>query len=275
MPAGTQEKPRLNETIEVNGAFAESNDARHDPAELRRRVDASGYLFFRGLANKAQLLELRRTILELCREHGFLDPKAPLMDGIYRGGPFPDNHREYMPMYRKLQATAVFNEFSRSKEIMALFGDLLGGEVLAHPRNIARVSWPGDVNNTTQAHQDFHYIRGTPETFTAWIPCGDCPPELGGICVLEGSHRQGFIQHVPAVGAGGNGIATRGMPYRWLSTDYRAGDVVLFHSYTIHGALPNLSPNRLRLSLDYRYQRADQEVDPSSLVPHLTVSAKR
>ena len=40
----------------------------------------------------------------------------------------------------------------------------------------------------------------------------------------------------------------------WQSADLDLGDVLLFSSHTIHRALPNLTPTRLRISVDYRYR---------------------
>jgi hypothetical protein len=246
--------------------FAESQ-AHEEAAVLRERLARDGYLFLRGLVPPERLLEVRRDILGLCREHGWLDAQAPLLDGVYAGGPFPDMATGYMPLYRRLIKLASFNGCSRAPEIVGLFERLLGRPVLAHPRNIARISFPGHHAYTTQPHQDFFYIRGTPATYTTWIPLGDCPRELGGLALLEGSHRGGFLPHERTIGAGGSGVRTEGMGLRWLSSDYRLGDLVLFHSYTIHAALDNDTADRLRLSLDYRYQRADESVDPSSLLP--------
>jgi len=44
-----------------------------------------------------------------------------------------------------------------------------------------------------------------------------------------------------------------------------AGDVLIFHSLTVHAAAPNLS-DRLRLSLDCRFQDARRVLNPSNLV---------
>lgn len=256
------------ERIQPVAAFRESCPRTEDPRLLRERLKQEGYLFVRGLVNVDQLTELRRQILELCREHGWLAPHAPLLDGIYSGVPFPNYTHEYMPMYRKLIKLELFNAFARSKELMDFFGLLLEGEVLCHPRTIGRVSFPRHYSFTTQPHQDFHYIRGTPETYTAWLPVGDCPRELGGLALLEGSHGSGYLPHGKAIGAGGSGVRTESLGMRWLASDFKAGDAIVFHSHTIHGALDNHTPDRLRLSLDYRYQRAGENIDPASLKPH-------
>ena len=49
---------------------------------------------------------------------------------------------------------------------------------------------------------------------------------------------------------------------RWLTTDYRAGDVLCFTMQTLHGALDNNSPQgRCRLSSDSRYQAEGEPLD--------------
>jgi hypothetical protein len=45
----------------------------------------------------------------------------------------------------------------------------------------------------------------------------------------------------------------------------RAGDVLIFHSLTVHEALPNLS-DQLRISLDCRFQNYRRAVNPGVLV---------
>src|SRR5690242_5562261 len=62
--------------------FRVSNDALNDPEELRRRIDAEGYLFFRSLQDADKLRALRRDILGVLREGGWVRPGTDLMDGI-------------------------------------------------------------------------------------------------------------------------------------------------------------------------------------------------
>ncbi len=45
--------------------------------------------------------------------------------------------------------------------------------------------------------------------------------------------------------------------------------MLFFHSHTVHKALPNDSPDRLRLSVDFRYQSAAEPVCDQALEPHL------
>jgi ectoine hydroxylase-related dioxygenase (phytanoyl-CoA dioxygenase family) len=152
---------------------------------------------------------------------------------------------------------------------MAIARGLLRDEVLVHPRRIGRMAWPNYVEATTPAHQDHFYIRGSVETYSCWTPLGACPAELGGLAVAPGTHRRGYLDHtVHHAGAvGGRGVPEEDIQ-EWHTADYAPGDALFFHAYTIHKALPNRTPDRLRLSTDNRYQRKDDQIDPGALEPH-------
>jgi hypothetical protein len=47
---------------------------------------------------------------------------------------------------------------------------------------------------------------------------------------------------------------------RWLTTEYRASDVLIFSIFTVHASLDNQS-DRVRISSDSRYQLASDPVD--------------
>jgi hypothetical protein len=107
-------------------------------------------------------------------------------------------------------------------------------------------------------------MNGDPECFTVWIPLHDCPIDVGPLQILEGSHRLGIIRHedenlhVPEIPAeavtGGD----------WVGGPINAGDVLIFHSLTVHAASPNRS-DRLRISMDCRFQNCGRAIHPGNL----------
>jgi hypothetical protein len=68
--------------IQVSGEFRVSNDAIKDPAELRRRIQEEGYLFFKGLQDKDKLTSLRRDMLTVMMDGGWLVEGTDPADGI-------------------------------------------------------------------------------------------------------------------------------------------------------------------------------------------------
>ncbi len=249
--------------------FLISDASTEDAQTLRERMQREGYLFFRGLISVPEIRQTRAEILKWCAVEGWLQPGAEPMEGIAATGvahtePNPD----YMAVYDKVLRGEAFNTLAHDAGLLAVLRLLFEEEPLPHARNIARILFPQNTLHTTPAHQDYLHIQGTEETYTAWIPLGDCPRDLGSLIVMPGSHRAGVCSVHRAYGAGGVGIDTEALPYGWAGSDFEVGDVVLFHSLTVHKALPNLSLDRLRLSVDFRYQPLSHPVAASSLKPH-------
>ena len=258
---------RMN--AEPMAAFVVSNDLLDDPPALRDRLAADGYLFFRGIGPKDKILAARRDVLRLCHDAGWCDP-----DGRWSGaGPFTEGDAEYMAVYRHVIKLPSFLAVPEDPALVAVMASALDAPPMLHRLRIGRITFPNNISQTTAAHQDHWYIRGAEETYTIWTPLGDCPRELGGLAVLPGSHRAGFIEHRfhAEKKYAGHGLQDDQLPpppATWATSDFAAGDILLFHSLTIHKALPNLTPDRLRISTDNRYQRAGDEIADISKGTH-------
>ncbi|MEQ7128367.1 phytanoyl-CoA dioxygenase family protein [Actinopolymorpha sp. B11F2] len=157
---------------------------------------------------------------------------------------------------------------------------LLGGAIRHYDYTWMRAVVPG---RGTAPHGDVVFMgRGTHNVYTAWVPLGDADFTLGGLMVLEGSHRRGQIvdDYAPrdvdtyCQNTDGeddlsrfNGTLSRDpvrlreeFGGRWLTTEFRAGDLLTFSIYLVHASLDNRS-DRIRLSSDSRYQLASEPVD--------------
>ena len=71
----------------------------------------------------------------------------------------------------------------------------------------------------------------------------------------DGIQNSGHIGHDPVK------LQSFDQRSQWVTTDFRAGDVVVLTMHTIHSSLHNVSPNRLRLSCDVRFQPASEPFD--------------
>ena len=147
---------------------------------------------------------------------------------------------------------------------------VINGPVLPHPQKIARLWFPKYTDHTTPIHQDFVHFQGVYDTYTCWAPVGDCPIDLGGLAILPGTHKINAVhEHHFSLGAGALAIREEELPDNWVTTDYEIGDSLIFHSLTVHQALPNVTEDRLRVSLDNRYQSAEFAIAGHMLEPHL------
>lgn len=139
--------------------------------------------------------------------------------------------------------------------------------MFALPLTIARIAFPRDNDNGTQPHQDWLYVGGSTEIISCWAPLGDVSIEVGGLKILKGSHKAGFLAPRPAPGPGGNTVDVD-PTLEWLQGDYRAGDLLLFKALTVHGAAENHTPDKIRLFMDFRYAGLSHTISQHWLEPH-------
>lgn len=257
--------------------FKNATPLLDDPPALRERAQQDGFLFFRGLLPRAEVMNLRRQFLEILDRHGWLQKGRDLMDGIGDPEAVARIPREEIAFcgvgipreaYAEVQKLEDFHALAHHPALMELYTKLFNGEVLPHPRNIARLMMPSKSNVPTPPHQDFIHIQGTKNVWTCWFPVGDCPVELGGLSIHEASHTEGVLPVRQAEGAGNAEVVIDEAAHPWVGGDYEAGDVVTFTSLTVHKSNPNQLGNAVRLSCDYRYQRVDEPIHESSLLPH-------
>jgi ectoine hydroxylase-related dioxygenase (phytanoyl-CoA dioxygenase family) len=262
------------------GLLRPSNDALEDVDELRRRLDTDGYLFMRGLLDRDDVLAARRSMTDRLAGQGLLHPDRDPVDGIIAPGQtltFKPDLASKNPLVEKVLYSGRLVEF---------YTRLFGETIRHYDFTWLRCMGPGKGTNP---HCDLPYMgRGTHKHMTCWVPYGDVPFELGGLMVLEGSHKRmdllenyvyrdvdGFCANKPNQVAnaknGGwtfTGTLSHNPPQvrskfggRWLTTEFRAGDFLTFGMFLVHAATDNRTADRLRISSDSRYQRASEPID--------------
>ena len=250
-----------------------SNDAMNDSEELRHRISEEGYLFFKKLQDPDKLWALRREMLTTMQEGGWLVAGTDPMDGIADiSTQCTEGDPEYTDVYHEVYRLQAFHRSGHWHEVVDMVEKIVGREVLPHPQKIARLWFPKYTAHTTPIHQDFVHFQGNFQTYTCWAPVGDCPIELGGLAVLPGSHKVNKVmEHHFSLGAGSLCVNEDELSGEWHSTNYEVGDTLIFPALTIHKALPNLTEDRLRVSLDNRYQAVDDPIAEHMLEPHLNI----
>ena len=251
--------------------FRVSNDALADAGELRRRLDDEGYLFIRGLQDPVALANLRLEMLAVMREGGWIAAGTDLGLGIADlSSRCAEGDPEYGEVYHQVYKLEAFHRAGHAREVVDLLQRLLGEPVLPHPQKIARLWVPQYTDHTTPGHQDYGHFQGTFDPYPCWTPLSPCPVALGGLALIPRSHKIDVVlPHHFSLGAGSLALDPAGLGGDWFTTDYELGDCLFFHSLTVHQALPNTPPDRLRVSLDNRYSALSQPIAEHMLEPHL------
>jgi hypothetical protein len=281
------------------GFLSDSSAFAHDIPTLHQKMEDDGYLFIRSFFNPQDVLDARKVVMDRLMEAGILDPEFSAMEGRAakvkvvneRSALSPIKAGEIDPI-KKYNADDLtktnrpLQDMLNQGRIMEFFSHYLGG-----PARRLNYIWFRAVGQGlgTAPHCDWVYMgRGTPNLFTTWVPLGDTPLEVGGLMILENSHKQanrlrnylsrdvdthctnspnakklesgemlfewdGLLSKNPA-------SLREKMGGRWLTAEYHPGDLLIFSMRTIHASLDNQS-NRVRISADTRYQLASDPVD--------------
>ena len=257
--------------------FYDATGLLDDPVALRARAEQDGYLFFKHFLPTEPLLELRRQMLEICAERGWLAKGHDLMEGVIDADAInrvaDDDLRTDVGVsheaYLAVQKLELFHTIPHHPKLLSLYKNLFGKEAIPHARHIARMITCHRSVVPTPPHQDHIYIQGTPKTWTCWFPVGNCSRNMGSLTVLRGSHLNGVVAVRPAKGAGGLASILCPNEIDWVEGDFELGDILTFPSYTVHRALRSQHRDRIRLSCDIRFQPADEEIHEGSLKPHV------
>ena len=247
---------------------------------LRQRLKDDGYLYLRNFWSREAVQVVRDSLTSQLDRLGFLRPGAPRDEARF------DGREVGRAMGNPLdQRDPVLRDLVFGPQITDFFQTFLAGPVRHFDFIWFRTKGPG---YGSPLHCDLVYMgRGTHDLYTTWVPLGDVSLELGGLIVLEGSHKKGdrlkpylsrdvddycTNRDDAADYAAGkkwwdgtlskNAVALqKSLGGRWLTApEFRMGDAVIFNMTLVHGSLDNQT-DRFRLSTDTRYQLASQPID--------------
>jgi ectoine hydroxylase-related dioxygenase (phytanoyl-CoA dioxygenase family) len=239
-----------------------------DPARLREFADTNGYLFCRGLLPRADMIALRAAILDVARRHQLLADEDDRHSTRTRPGVpiFEQDTPQWLAFYRDILCLRALNALPAHRQLYDIVSTLVGEPVFHHARVNVRFFANFPFQFASPPHRDFTWVGGTADVWTSWIPLVDIDRQLGGLQVLPGSHRRDY--HARG-GAGENDGIEIPPDEQWhTAPHYELGDVVLFHSRTVHSGGGNLLQDRLRVSAECRFQPISHPVRADVMEPH-------
>jgi hypothetical protein len=233
--------------------------------ELPALLARDGYLLLRGALPVDKVMAARRDVLT--RLAGVGEVAQPIDDAVATGSSRRlAMHPDLGAFWRGVCESPTLRAATHGPAMAALTAAALGSPSLPFDFLWLRTMLAG---RATPLHFDHVYMnRGSSQVITAWVPLGDVPLVAGPLVVVENSHRfDDLIERYRGVDVDRDALPgsfpqaavafARERETRLLSTDFRAGDVLLFSMFTLHGSLDNcMSGSRLRLSCDVRWQPA-------------------
>ncbi len=261
-------------------------------AEQIDSYTTQGYLVLPHLLSEEDLLPAQRAMEEKVEEiaaemlaHGLIRDAFPeatfesrlallfkgLQDSEFLA--YGRSWRERRPGYYRLMA---------NNKILDAVESLIGGEIFANPVYNTRPKVPGVAAGAVPWHQDKSYWPGANANpvITVWIPLVDATTENGCLHIWPRTHRTPVLSyHTEEVtGTGYTELDERHLQRHRKRTEPVAlpvtrGTAILFNDRCIHSSTPNQS-DRVRWSVDLRYQPVDQDPMPQHGVGFLARSKK-
>ena len=226
------------------------------------------------------MLTAREEVLTRLAEVG--EVAEPVMEGRVTWQSWrPDPSEDRGEFWKSVNHGVALREITHGASAHEIAATVLGESARAHDLTYLRPMAPESV---TPLHYDYPFFAGDSlRIHTVWIPFGDIPLSDGPLVIVEGSFRfDDLLNPIRAIDfqtdranetvqAAAYDPQNKLHPIdlgkqrgvRLLSTEFKAGDVVVFSGFTLQGSLDNNSAdNRLRLSCDVRYQPvADPHTD--------------
>ena len=289
----------LDTSPDAFGELRGSGDVLSDADELRRRMAEDGYVYLPGLLDLELVKAVREDIFQRAARLGALHPDRPPYEGICH----PDPEKSFRPAldYRTDGTSESLHDCRPLREVLYrhhmidFFERFLGGPVLCFDHIWFRAKGSG-VGKPTPPHLDILYMgRGTHQLYTAWVPYVDVGYDMGGLMILENSHRCEHVRDgygkrdidvyctnyddAPLIESGKKTWQQSGaysldaegtqaeLGGRWLTTEFKMGDALVFSPYTMHASTDNQTP-RMRISSDTRYQLASEPADDRWIGPN-------
>ena len=255
---------------ELIGELRDSAALLEDPAGLRGRLAEDGYLFLRGVLDPAAVAAARAEVLARLAAVDEIVPGADVFTGrSARKLREPDLGR----FWRSVSEGENLRALTHGRDIARVMEIVAGEPARAQDFLFLRVGVPG---RATGLHFDYPFFtRLHDHVWTVWTSIGDTPVTRGPLMVVENSHR--FSDLVESVvgfdvvrdttrkaAFAENAIDfARARGTRLLTADFRAGDVILFGMYLLHGSLDHHDAGgTVRVSTDLRWQPARLAADP-------------
>ena len=197
---------------------------------------------------------------------GIADVSASAHRGRYR----------LQPRVSRSTSLESFHSLPHEPELLDIVESSWDGRPSRFPARRRGSGFPSSPSTPRRCTRTSSTTREASRPSPAGTPWGTAPSTSARWPCCPGSHKvKKVLPHHFALGAGGLIIDLRSRPRAsragvpWLSTNFEAGDTLFFPALTVHKALPNITEDRMRISLDNRYEGEGDNIAAHMLEPHM------
>lgn len=113
-------------------------------------------------------------------------------------------------------------------------------------------------------HQDWPSTQGSLNGLTLWIPLVDVTQELGPLEISPGSHLMGKQEHIESYGV----PVMKKIDWNFMPVPMEVGDVLAFSNFLVHRSGTNITEDKIRWSIHFRYDDVTEKTFIDRNYPH-------
>lgn len=236
-------------------ALRDSTQQADDGAVLRLRMQEEGYVFIRGVIDPKLIRTVQTDVLNVLRKAQWIAPDDTLQ-------PLAGGHEDprYWAGFGGVQSLESFHQLAYDSGLCEIMSALIGPDMFPWPGKAPYMIWPERLAGPGGKHAGPHQegVAWSRDVLSTWISIGRTPVEKGPLAVLPGSQRLGYLP--------GYGYGQFEFGPGWVTSPFEPGDIIVFHNFTLHGSLPNLT-DTLRLSCAFKWQSARYPAPADASLP--------
>lgn len=248
---------RVEEIKAAERSTSEKRGRHHimNPSEIKEFWDANGYYHAQGVFSPSEVKDLEtdfdRIVTKLNAGEGetnarWQGPEMERMGAV---------QTQIMHTHNVQQYSAAWHRALMHEGFLNAASALVGPDIVLHHSKLFQK--PPEKGAPFPMHQDWTYFPTVLDTMMAGvIHVSDATDEMGCLRVYPGTHKMGRVE-----GTSGQ-VASEVLDHYPLDNgtivEAKAGDVVFFHYFTLHGSRPNTSAQNRKTVLAQLYAGDDR-----------------
>jgi len=228
-------------------------------SDIKEFFEENGHYHARGVYTGAELLELEQ---DFDRIVAHLSTSGEDVQGRWRGEALKKIEQgmetRIIHTHNVQKYSARWMQAMLQSDMLDITEQIIGPDIVLHHSKLFQK--PAEKGSPFPMHQDWPYFPTEKDSMIAGIiHVSDATDEMGCLRVYPGSHKLGRLENASGQTDGPSALDDYPIE-KAVPVECKAGDVVFFHYFTLHGSMPNRS-NQTRKTVLFQVHAGDDRIE--------------
>ena len=209
---------------------------------LNSIIEKQGFVLLKRIIDKKNINNIKKEIIEIMGQHCYVDKKKSIDEILDQSFNLITNKSGQLRsnIYKSISSLQSIYNLCSLKIIKKIMNKIK----IQTPRNLGSSIFAMEPNSKKYLilhHQDIRNDLASNQAINIWFPL-TAGPNIGGVAIYPGSHRNGPIKHYIDKKEGKINIEKKHL--KKLNKvkkiiNFQVGDLLLFHPYLVHYSIIN------------------------------------